>query len=200
VRALGFSPLLRRHGVEDVAVGVPVDNRVAVVAPLPLTAEALCQTYAGRVFKFAQLVSADSNNAEDLAQDSLERAIRGLKTFDPAKGEVEGWLWRIVVNACRDAGRIAGRQRLVFESLADRWSVDEETVDLGAQPRTAEVLEAVRSLSPRHRGVIALRYGADLNYRQIGRALGISEAAALMATRRALANLRTRLSQKVDPK
>jgi RNA polymerase sigma-70 factor (ECF subfamily) len=199
MRALGFSPLLRRHGVEDVAVGVPVDNRVAVVAPLPLTAEALCQTYAGRVFKFAQLVSADSNNAEDLAQDSLERAIRGLKTFDPAKGEVEGWLWRIVVNACRDAGRIAGRQRLVFEVLADRWSVDEETVDLGAQPRTAEVLEAVRALSPRHRGVIALRYGADLNYREIGRALGISEAAALMATRRALANLRTRLSQKVDP-
>src|SRR5258706_15928386 len=56
----------------------------------PLTADAFCQTYAARVYKFAQLVSSDSADAEDLAQDALERAIRGLNTFNPAKGEVEG--------------------------------------------------------------------------------------------------------------
>jgi len=71
--------------------------------------------------------------------------------------------------------------------------------DIGDQLRTKEVLEAVRALSPRHRAVVALRYGADLSYRQIGQALGISEAAALMATRRALAKLRKRLSQGVYP-
>jgi RNA polymerase sigma-70 factor (ECF subfamily) len=158
----------------------------------------LCQTYAARVYKFAQLISSDSSGAEDLAQDALERAIRGLRTFDPIKGEIEGWLWRIVVNAGRDANRIAGRQRLVFELLADRWSLNEKVVDLGDQLASEEVVEAVRSLSPRHRAVVALRYGADLSFRQIGQALGVSEAAALMATRRALANLRTRLSQEVD--
>jgi RNA polymerase sigma factor, sigma-70 family len=167
---------------------------------MPLTAEALCQTYAGRVYKFAQLISIDSTNAEDLAQDALERAIRGLKTFNPAKGEIEGWLWRIVVNAGRDAGRIAGRQRLVFELLADRWSMHEKIIDLGNQLGTEEVLAAVRELSQRHRAVVALRYGADLSYREVGQALGISDAAALMATRRALDNLRSRLSQGVYSK
>jgi RNA polymerase sigma factor (sigma-70 family) len=181
--------------VEDVAIGLPVDKQVR--APIPSTAEELCQTYAGRVYKFAQLISSDSANAEDLAQDALERAIRGFTTFNPAKGGVEGWLWRIVVNAGRDAGRISGRQRLVFELLADRWPLDEKIGDMGNQLRTDEVLEAVRALTPRHRAVIALRYGADLSYSQVGRALGISEAAALMATRRALANLRSRLSQEV---
>jgi RNA polymerase sigma-70 factor (ECF subfamily) len=183
--------------MEDVAIGLPVDTRDKVTPSIPPTAEALCQTYAGRVYKFAQLISSDSGNAEDLAQDALERAIRGLKTFNPAKGDIEGWLWRIVVNAGRDAGRIAGQQRLLFELIADRWSLDERIVDLGDQLRTAEVLEAVRALSPRHRAVVALRYGADLSYRHVGQALGISEAAALMATRRALASLRTRLSQEV---
>jgi RNA polymerase sigma-70 factor, ECF subfamily len=184
--------------VEDIAIGLPVDKRVGSL--IPLTAEALCQVYAGRVYKFAHLICTDSANAEDLAQDALERAIRGLKTFNPAKGEVEGWLWRIVVNAGRDAGRIAGRQRLAFELLADRWSLDETIVDLGDQLRTEEVLAAVRALNPRHRAVLALRYGADLSYRRVGQALGISEAAALMATRRALANLRKRLSQEVHPR
>lgn len=184
--------------MEDVAVRLPVDKGKKSAAPVRLTADALCETYTARVYKFAQLVSNDSANAEDLAQDALERAIRGLKTFDPAKGEIEGWLWRIVVNVGRDAGRIAGRQRLVFELLADRWSVDERVADVGDQFRTDEVVEAIRALSPRHRAVVALRYGADLDYRHVGQALGISEAAALMATRRALANLRGRLSQGVS--
>src|ERR1700686_1784170 len=140
------SPLSRRR-VEDAAVGLSADHRESAAATASLTADGLCETYAARVYKFAQLISADSSSAEDLAQDALERAIRGLNTFDPAKGEIEGWLWRIVVNAGRDAGRIAGRQRLVFELLADRWSLNEETGDLGDQLGIEEVLEAVRALS-----------------------------------------------------
>jgi len=186
--------------VETAATGLLVDNRDGTARTAPLTADAFCQTYAGRVYKFAQLVSTDSADAEDLAQDALERALRGLNTFNPAKGEIEGWLWRIVVNAGRDAGRIAGRQRLVVELLADRWAIDEKVVDLGDQLRSQEVLGAVRELSSRHRAVIALRYGGDLSYRQVGQALGISEAAALMATRRALANLRARLAKEVYSK
>jgi DNA-directed RNA polymerase specialized sigma24 family protein len=124
--------------MEEVAVRT-VDNRKKFASPISLTADELCQTYAARVYKFAQLISSDAGNAEDLAQDALERAIRGLKTFNPVKGEIEGWLWRIVVNASRDAGRIAGRQRLVFELLADRWPVDEKAIHAWrnrARPRT----------------------------------------------------------------
>lgn len=195
---LGSHSPVRIPGVEDRAVGSSGEDRVA--PSTPLTVDALCQAYAGRVYKFAQLISSDSANAEDLAQDALERAIRGLKTFNPAKGEIESWLWRIVVNAGRDAGRIAGRQRLVLELLTDRWSLEDETGGPRDQMTNEEVLEAVRALTPRHRAVIALRFGADLSYRQVGQSLGISEAAALMATRRALANLRSRLSQGVHPK
>jgi RNA polymerase sigma factor (sigma-70 family) len=185
--------------VEEAAVELHVDHRQMVVATTPLTADGLCQMYAGRVYKFAQLIAADSADAEDLAQDALERAIRGLQTFDPLKGEINGWLWRIVVNAGRDAGRIAGRQRLAFELLADRWPRAAGPLDDSARLKAEDVLEAVRSLTRRHRTVVALRFGADLSYRQVGQSLGISEAAALMATRRALANVRARLSQKGQP-
>lgn len=198
-RPLGFLAPDRSSDVENASTGLLVDNRDGIARTTPLTADALCQTYAGRVYKFAQLISSDSSDAEDLAQDALERALKGLHSFNPARGEIEGWLWRIVINAGRDAGRIASRQRLVVELLADRWAVDEKVLDAGDQLRTSEVLAAVRELSSRHRAVIALRYGGDLSYRQVGQALGISEAAALMATRRALANLRARLSHEVHP-
>ncbi len=145
------------------------------------------------------MVSTSSGDAEDLAQDALERAIRGLKTFDPAKGDLDAWLWRIVVNAGRDAGRVARRERAVFERLTGLWPVEQKVIDVVDGFSGDELLAAVRFLSPRHRAVIALRYGADLDYRHVGLALCISEAAALMTTRRALSNLRTRLSKENLP-
>jgi len=173
------------------------DSQAGSLQARAITPDAICEAYAARVFKFAQLVSRDSANAEDLAQDALERAVRGLATFDPARGSVEAWLWRIVVNAARDSGRIARRERLVFESLVERWTPEGESPGV-ADIRLEPVMSAVRSLSSRHRAVIALRYGADLTHRDVGKALGISEAAALMSIKRALAILRRRLSEGVD--
>lgn len=175
---------------------LPGEGRGELAAMVPLTPDQLCERYARRVLKFAQLVSDDSTSAEDLAQDALERAIKGLRTFDPSKGELEGWLWRIVVNAGHDAGRIAQRQRLVLQLLADRWMPAVDAVDEPGALKRQEVIDAVRGLSPRHRALIALRFGGDLTYGEVGRALGISEAAATMTTRRALAILRLRLTQK----
>ena len=165
-----------------------------------MSAVTLCEVYGGRVYKFAQLISNDRAAAEDLAQDALERAIRGLRSFDPARGELDGWLWRIVVNAARDAGRIARRQRLLFEVMADQFGRDEPASDIDEEQTSTELLAAVRTLSPRHQAVVALRFGADLPFRQVGEALGISEAAAQMTTRRALRILRARLTEGVQPR
>lgn len=181
----------------DVAVGISLEGRDKVTTLEPLTAERLCGQYLQRIYKFAQLVSRDSAEAEDLAQDALERALRGLRTFDPSKGDIEGWLWRIVINAARDAGRLARRRRLIFDRLVDRFSIGQQAIDVSDHLAAHQILAAVRALSPRARTVIALRYGADLDYRHIGRHLGISEAAASMAVHRALAELRIRLSREV---
>ena len=77
------------------------------------------------------------------------------------------------------------------------WSLDQKVVTIGEQLLADEVVEAVRTLPPRYRAVIALRYGADLDYRNVGKAMGISEAAASMAAKRGLTLLRTRLSKEV---
>lgn len=144
-----------------------------------------CNMYAARVFRFASMLCRSRPDAEDLAQSALERAIRALPETEVRADAIENWLWRIVLNAARDAGRAAMRRHLLLERLAAHPVPD---VDLEVRDgiTDSDLLQAVRRLSPRHRTLIALRFGADLDYQRIGDALHISPVAARLATRRAL--------------
>lgn len=164
--------------------------------PTVWTAAELCECYASKVYRFAAMVSRGNGEAEDLAQDSLERAIRGFPSFDPARGSVEAWLWRIVVNAARDADRIRVRRWHLIERLQlGREPRDEIAPDIADSIGDEALLAAVRRLGRRDRALIALRFGAGLDFAGVAAALGMTPAAAGVATRRVLARLRHDLEQ-----
>ncbi|MBJ7594072.1 MAG: sigma-70 family RNA polymerase sigma factor [Candidatus Dormibacteraeota bacterium] len=161
-----------------------------------LTPEELCREYAGRVHRFALMLAGDQAEADDLAQTALEKALRALPRFDPERGEAEAWLWRIVVNAARDAGRSARRRHSLMERLASlRDSPPSPPDDIPVGISDDRLLAAVRQLTPHQRSVVALRFGADLDHAAVGRALGISRAAASVATYRAITALRGMLQE-----
>lgn len=170
------------------AVATPQMPRIGV--------DELCARYTDRVYRFAVLLARSPEDAEDLAQSALERAIRALPRTDIHPGSVEGWLWRIVVNAARDAGRAARRRQLLLARFAGYLAPDASEPSVSETIRDDELLGAVRHLSKRQRTLIALRFGADLDYRSTGAALGISPQAARLATRRALLVLRKRLEER----
>lgn len=173
------------------AIEVPERLGVAEGAPAVLTAAELCDGYAARVYRFAAMVSRGSAEAEDLAQDALERAIRRIESFDARRGSVDAWLWRIVVNAAADAGRVRKRRWLLLAKLErTRDPGDEITPRIDGAIGDDDLLEAVRRLGQRDRALIALRFGGDLDYAAVGAALGMTGAAAGVALRRALARLR----------
>lgn len=153
----------------------------------------LCARYADRVYRFAVLLCRSGPDAEDLAQSALERAIRALPRTDLRSESVEGWLWRIAVNTARDAGRAAKRRQLLLDRLFAHAPPETTTLDVEDAIGDEELLGAVRNLSHRHRTLVALRFGADLDYARIAAALGISPGAARLATRRALLALREQL-------
>jgi RNA polymerase sigma-70 factor, ECF subfamily len=165
---------------------------VLVAAPERLDAERLCDLYTERVYRFASMVSNRAADAEDLAQDALERAIRALDRYDSERGPVEAWLWRIVVNAARDRGRAERRRRLLLDRVAallPRRAIESDPA-IDAAIGDEQLLAAVRRLPRRARALIALRFGADLDYPQVGASLGMTAEAAGLATRRALATLK----------
>ena len=160
-----------------------------------LTAEELCRRYSPSVCRFAAMVSGSSTDADDLAQDALVRAVRGIGTFDPAKGSVEAWLWRIVVNAARDAARRRERARWLLQRLAFAAPRESESVEAAVltRLRDADLHAQIRLLPYRDRTLLALRYGAGLDTDEVGAAVGLSADSAGKALRRALARLRARL-------
>lgn len=163
----------------------------------PVTAEELCRMYAPTVCRVAALMCRSRQDADDLAQDALVRAVRSLRTYDPSRGSLESWLWRIVANAASDHASASHRLTdLVVRLgvLAPRESESVEDAVLN-RLRDADLHAQLRALPVRDRTLLALRYGADLDMHQVGAVVGLNTEAAARATRRALARLRARLKE-----
>ncbi|MDA8395651.1 MAG: sigma-70 family RNA polymerase sigma factor [Candidatus Dormibacteraeota bacterium] len=162
-----------------------------------ITADELARRYAAPVHRFAAMVSRGDQDSADLAQEALVRAIRALDRFDPARGSIESWLWRIVVNCAHDAGRLSRRRRFLLVRLQQEPPTIPNAEAAALQEiADSELLSLVRALPQRYRTLIALRFGAGLPFSEIGRQLGTTDRAAVMATRRALAQLRLTLEER----
>lgn len=163
------------------------------------TPEQLAYQYGGRVLRFAAMVCSNQADSEDLAQEALLKAMRALPRFDGrGRGSVEAWLWRIVVNVSRDAGRAASRRRLAWERLVHSQpeAVVEDAESLVIRKiGDVELLDEVRRLPARYRTLLALRFGGDLGYQEMSELLGEGAPALRQAVRRALQELRRRLEE-----
>src|SRR3954447_20278521 len=132
--------------------------------------------YREHLTEFRCVASAIAGNVDlgrDAVQDAFARAVRSHDRFR-GDGTLEAWVWRIVVNAARDARRRASSE------TADLWSPAGES-------SAAEV--PLQSLTARQREIVFLHYFADLSYDEIASALGISPGtvgATLTAARRTL--------------
>ena len=135
--------------------------------------------------RVATAIVGSNQAAQDVVQEAFVRAVRKRETFD-GRGELNGWVWRIVVNAARDA---RARRR------------DDEELGASEPPSTAQdarreyVREAIEKLPERQRIVLFLRYYADLDYRSIAAAASISEGTVAATLHSAHERLRTLLSE-----
>jgi RNA polymerase sigma-70 factor (ECF subfamily) len=139
--------------------------------------EALYREHVQEFRRVAAAIVGDRDAACDVVQDAFAKAVRERRRFR-GDGTVEAWVWRIVVNAARDARR--RRSRDVREHVST------------ANGPAAEALP-LELLTERQREVVFLHYYADLDYAAIAEALAISPGtvgATLTAARRKLRHAR----------
>src|SRR3977135_873812 len=94
-----------------------------------VTAEPFCDRYAPAVCRFAAMAARTPSEADDVAQEALLRAVRGLSSFDARRGSIEAWLWRIVANVAYDHQRAERRRFALWTRLSGFRDSTTESVE-----------------------------------------------------------------------
>ncbi len=147
--------------------------------------EELATLYRERLGDFTRVAAAivgDADAGRDAVQDAFARALRKQRRFR-GEGTLEAWVWRIVVNAARDA-----RRRRLRKQPDAPEPLETRAEDLGIP---------LERLSARQREVLFLHYYADLDYGAIASALDISPGTVGATLHAARATLREALTQEV---
>jgi RNA polymerase sigma factor (sigma-70 family) len=121
--------------------------------------------------------------AEDVAMDTMARALQHWKELDPVP---DGWVTRVATNRSIDVWRKAQRRR-EHDQLARLTASDYQIGD------GLDLRQALCKLPRRQREVVALRYFLDLSEREIADSLGCSVGSVKQHASRGLAALRREL-------
>jgi RNA polymerase sigma-70 factor (ECF subfamily) len=119
-----------------------------------------------RLRRFAYALSRNGSDADDLAQATVERALRSRAQWQPGT-RLDAWLHRIMRNLWIDTVRARGRKDKLEApaELADRLGEDprgaiEATIDL------KRIMAAMQRLPEEQREVVALILIEGFGYRE----------------------------------
>jgi len=152
-------------------------------------ARTLTARHAPRVFGLARRMLGDPAEAEDVTQEAMLRLWRIAPDWDPERGSVGTWLYRVTSNLCIDRKR--RWREVTVETVAER--PDEApgaVVRLEAADRTAALDAALARLPDRQRLALILRHIEEQGNVEIAAVLDTSVEAVeslLARGRRALA-------------
>jgi RNA polymerase sigma-70 factor (TIGR02960 family) len=156
-------------------------------------------------------------DAEDLVQETLLAAWRGLEAFE-GRASVRGWLYRIATNRCLNALRDRARRPREVQAMVEPLEPTRRTEPIWLEPypdvllehlpdrspgpaaryETRESIElafivALQNLPPRQRAVLVLRDVLGFRTAEVAGMLDTGEASVKGALQRARAALEARL-------
>jgi len=128
------------------------------------------------LFRVAYRITNSKEAAEDLCQESFFRLYEKNMVF-PNPEEAKYWLIRVVKNAALNYAKRKERERRAYQRAFREDDRREETGEglLVKKETSEEVQEALNKLPDNLRMVLVLKEYADMNYKEIGKVLGISE-------------------------
>lgn len=157
----------------------------------------LYDEYLGRVYRYIQYRVNNIHLAEDLTSTVFEKALTNFGRYNSKKAAFSTWIFSIARNVVIDHYRVSSKKQTV--------SLDEETAQSSGAPSPEEELErrderqrlqsCMAALSAEEKEIIQLKFGAELNNRQIGKVLGLSESNVGTKLYRAIRKMRDSLRE-----
>ncbi|MGE3820637.1 MAG: RNA polymerase sigma factor [Isosphaeraceae bacterium] len=150
---------------------VPTDDLALVEALLagnPSAPGWLVQRFQADVFALCFRMMGHRQDAEDVAQETFLRALRGIQGFDTNR-PVRPWLLGIAANRCRTALVKRARRPVLAESAEDREDHRPSLAD--PDDLAGELARALERLRPEYRTVFTLFHERNLPYEEIAQAV-----------------------------
>ncbi len=128
------------------------------------------------LLKVAGRIVNDSDVAEDLVHDSLIKMHERSLVF-PSMDDVKYWLLRVVKNAALNYVKRKNREKLAYEKIikTERHEMETGETNLLKNDAQRRIKESLEKLPLNLKVVLILREYAELNYKEIGKILDISE-------------------------
>lgn len=168
----------------------------------------LVDRHAQPLYRLAYSLAGNAADAEDLVQETLAGAFRGLDRFE-GRSSVKTWLSRILVTqVARWRRSRRGKSAVSLQAMdGGAGGADEEgtgdTMDPSAGDadetpervaRRMDLHAALQKLTPEHREVLLLREFQGLSYEEMAEALGVPRGTVESRLHRARAELKGRLT------
>ncbi len=128
----------------------------------------------------------DRAEAEDIAQESLARALVRWRKVEPY---AVPWVSRVAANLSIDRAR---KDRRTSSSAAEQGRPDPDAAE------RLDLVKALRALPRRQRDVVVLRYLMDQSEESVAGVLGVSVGSVKTHASRGLAALRLALGEAVE--
>ncbi len=154
----------------------------------------LVARYRERYARFAVHMLGRREDAEDALQDTFLRAYRSLhRCEDPDR--FGAWLFRILVNRCRTAGKRRGRRERTFveNEVAIAEAAEEHPAERSAWRE--EIDRALTRIPRDQREAFLLKHVEELSYEEMAELTGVGVSALKMRVKRACDRLRELLKE-----
>ena len=170
-----------------------------------MTADELVRQYGPMVRQLSLRLAGERAEAEDLAQEALLKAVRGLEGFE-GRSTLGSWIHRITVNAWKNRLRAKSARRTERFFSRDGESASAEPEDAASPEPSPEdealaaekrrrIDRALQRLEPEERAVLVLRELDGLSYAEIAASLGLP----LGTVKSRLARARDILAEELSP-
>ena len=165
----------------------------------------LVRRYEGKIFRLAQHITQNREDAEDVLQETFMKAYEHLDQF---KGDSKFYTWIVRIAVNQALMKLRRRKTDKSVSLDEQIDTGEDTVvreiaAWGEDPEEhfsreelGQILDtAIQSLEPPYRSVFVLRDIEDMSTEETAEALGLSIPAVKSRLLRARLQLREKLTR-----
>ncbi len=129
------------------------------------------------IYKIAYHITSDSGVAEDISQEAFIKYYNRPIPF-PTKDDAKYWLIRVVKNISFNYCKRESRKQKVFDKIKydPVYTDDTGEKELLKEETKKTVSDVLKELPEKLRAPLILREFAGMNYKEIAKALGISES------------------------